>query len=343
MVFNDKDVKRVMIVILIALVAVLSFIVIKPVLMAALGGLVLAYIFYPVYKWLLDKVKYKDLAASIVTIIVLAIILVPLWYLAPVIVQEVFGVFQTSQNFDSTGILLRAFPDSPQLANQASLAINNAIGKISSLIVNTFIGFLLNGAVIALHLFLVAFVFYFTLRDAPELKKFMTGLSPLHEKQEQQLVKQFKDITQSLLYGNIIVGIVQGIIAGLALWIFGIPNAFVLTLVALILGVIPLIGPGLIYIPATFYLLIAKTPSIAISYLIFNLLAVTAMENALRTHIVSRKSEVPQVIALLGMVGGLLIMGVMGLIIGPLVLAYFVTILRAYKESALSSFFAHTN
>jgi predicted PurR-regulated permease PerM len=340
--FTEKDAKRIALAMLILFTAILAFIIVKPVLMSVLGGLILAYIFFPVYTQFLKYTKYRTIAASVVTIFVLAVIFVPLWFLAPVIVNRVFNLFQYSQSFDSAAVLSGIFPDSGQLVTQASLAINNAIGKVSSVVVNAFVDFLVNFAVVSLHLFLVAFVFFFALRDEADLRKFVSGLSPLRKKQENDLIKQFKDITNSIIYGQIIVGIFQGIAAGIGLWLFGVPNAFLLTVLALILSIIPVIGPGLLYVPVTVYMIITGNPFLAIGYLLYNLLIVSALENILRAHIVQKKAKLSQVIALIGMIGGLLVFGVLGLILGPLILAYFVTFLRAYKEDTLSSFFAHT-
>jgi len=342
MAFTEKDAKRIALVLIIMFISVLALIIVRPVMMSVLGGLILAYVFFPVYTWFLQYIKYRTLAASIVTVIVLAVIFVPLWFLAPVIVNRVFDLFQYSQSFDSATLISEIFPDSGQLVTQASLAINNAIGKVSSVVVNTFVDFLVNFAVVSLHLFLVAFVFFFALRDESELRKFVSGLSPLRKKQERDLVKQFKDITNSIVYGQIIVGIFQGVTAGIGLWLFGVPNAFLLSIIALILSIIPVIGPGLLYIPVAIYMIVVGNPFLAIGYLLYNLLIVSSIENVLRAHIVQKKAKLSQVIALIGMVGGLLVFGILGLILGPLILAYFVTFLRAYKEDTLSSFFAHT-
>jgi len=342
MTFTEKDSKRIAIILLLAVLLILSFLVIRPVLMSIIGGLILAYVFYPVHKRLVKYVKYPTLSASIITILVIIAILVPLWFLAPIIVQKVFELFQISQNFDSTALLNKIFPGSNQLVTQASLAINNSVGKVSSLIVNTLISFLVNFALVSLHILLVGFVFFFALRDEQDLRDFASGLSPLQKTQEKKLVKQFKDITNSIIYGQIIIGLIQGLLAGVALWLFGVPNVLVFTIVALILSIIPVIGPGFLYVPITFYLVVVGSPFTAAGYFLFNLLIVSTIDNVLRIHIVSRNSEISQVIALIGMVGGLLIFGILGLILGPLILAYLITFLRAYKDKTLPSFFEHT-
>ncbi|MFH1425588.1 MAG: AI-2E family transporter [archaeon] len=341
MTFTEKDVKRISLIILIVILGVLVYLIIKPVIMSVIGGLILAYAFYPVYKWTLKYVKYETLSAIIITLVVLAIIILPIWLLAPTMIQKVFFLFQKSQSLNIEGAVSNLLPaGSEQLASQLSIAANNALSKLTSLILNGFTDFLLDFAVISLHLLLVAFVFFFALKDEPKLKEFVSGLSPLNKKQETGLINQFKDITNSIIYGQIIIGFIQGVLTGLGLWLFGVPYALLLTAIAVILGIIPVIGPGLVYLPTTVYLIIITNPFLAIGYLLYNVLIVSTAENIVRTHMVSRKTQLSQVLVLIGMVGGLLIFGVLGLILGPLILAYFLTFLKAYKEKTLSSLFA---
>lgn len=337
---TEKDIRRISLILLIATLAILAFLIVKPVLLTIIGGLILAYIFLPVYRVITKVVKQRDLAAALLSILVLAIIIVPLWFLAPIMTQQIFELFQVSQNLDIENILLNLFPkSSPQFITQISLALTSAVTKISSLVLNSIIDFVVNFATVLLHLVLVAFVFYFTLRDEEKLKEFASGLFPLQKLQEKILIRQFKDVTHAIVYGQIVIGILQGILAGIGLFVFGVPNAVVLSGVAFALSIIPFIGPSLVYLPVAAYLFLTTNPVIASAFLIYNLIIVSSVDNILRARIVSRKTNLSQVIVLVGMIGGLFIFGVLGLILGPLVLVYFITFLRAYKEKRLSSLF----
>ncbi|MEK6855086.1 MAG: AI-2E family transporter [Nanoarchaeota archaeon] len=338
---TEKDVKRISLILLIASLTVLVFLILRPVVLSIISGLILAYVFLPAHRWIKKYVKYINLSAGIVSIFIIVLILVPFWFILPVIVQQVFDIFQFSQNIDIQGFMSKLFPTiSQQIIAQTTLTINNAITKLSSSLLNSLVDILVDFPRISLNVFLVVFVFFFTLRDEEKLSEFTSGLSPLNKLQERNLVKQFKDITNSLVYGQFLIGLVQGILAGIGFIAFGIPNALVLTVLAVILGVIPIVGPGLVYIPATFYLSYSTNPTIAIIFLAYNIIFVSTLDNLIRAHLISRKTDISQVIILIGMIGGLLVFGFLGLIIGPLVLAYFITFLKAYKEKTLSSLFA---
>ena len=277
----------------------------------------------------------------IITLIALLIILVPLWFFAPIIIEQAFGFFRFSQGFDFSPIVEKIFPSiSDQLRTQLTLTVNNAITKISSLIINTLVEFLLDFARFLLHALIAGFVFFFTLRDNEKLREFTSSLSPLSKNQEKDLVKQFKDITDSIVYGQVVTGLVQGILAGIGLLIFGVPHALGLTIAAVILSMVPLIGPAVIYLPVAAYMTTTGEPGVAIAYLLYNLLIVSTIDNFLRTILVAKKTRLSQVVILVGMIGGIFLFGFLGLILGPLILAYFITFLKAYKEKALSTFFS---
>lgn len=338
---TEKDVTKASVILLIVLLGVLAFLIVKPVIVSIMAGLILAYIFFPLYSRIQRLVKSKGLAAIIVTILAVLIIIIPIWFFAPIIIEQAFEFFRFSQNFDFSPIVERIFPNvSDQLRTQLTLTVNNAITKLSSLIINTLVEFLLDFARFLLHALVAGFVFFFTLKDHEALREFTSNLSPLNKNQEKGLVKQFKDITDSIVYGQVITGIVQGILAGIGLLIFGVPHALGLTIAAVLLSMVPLIGPAIIYIPIAAYLAATGDAGVAIAYLLYNLLIVSTIDNFLRTILVAKKTRLSQVVILVGMMGGIFLFGVLGLILGPLILAYFITFLKAYKEKALSTFFS---
>jgi len=338
---TEKDIKRISLILLVVFLGILVFLIIRPVILSIIAGLVLAYIFVPVYNWTVKYVKSKTLAASLISILALAIIIVPLWFAVPAMIDQVFEVFQFTQEINVQGFIKDILPGvSEAITTQIVITLNSALNGMTSSILNGLVSFLLDFPRKALHMVLIAFVFFFALRDKEELKEFAAGLSPLNKNQEKALVKQFKDITESIIHGQIIIGLLQGIFAGIGFLVFGINNALLLTALAIILSIIPVIGPSIIYLPIFLYLLATASPITAIGFLLYNVLIVSSIDNILRAQIVAMRTNLSQVVVLIGMIGGLFIFGILGILLGPLILAYFLTILKAYKERNLSSLFA---
>ena len=212
--------------------------------------------------------------------------------------------------------------------------------NIASSIFSYLVSLLQNLPTLILNLAVVLFVFFFALRDQESLKEFVSGISPFRKDKETVLVTRFKDITSSIIYGYIIVGIIQGLALGLGLLIFGVPKALTLTIFGTFASMLPMIGPWFIWVPVVIGMLISGKVGFAIAFGIYCLFFVSTIDNILRPYIVSRKTGISSVVVLVGMIGGLFVFNILGLILGPLILAYLILFLKAYKDGTLSDMFS---
>ena len=198
---------------------------------------------------------------------------------------------------------------------------------------------LLNLPAILLQLAVVFFVFFFALRDQDKLLAFVADLSPLKKESGKLLVKQFKETTHAVIFGFIVVGIIQGIATGIGLLIFGVPQALFLTLVAIVVSILPMFGPWLIWIPIAIYLFANESIGIAIGFTLYSAIVVSTLDNVLRPYVIARKTGTSTVLVFIGMIGGLLVFGLLGIILGPLIISYLMLFLKAYKDKTLSGMF----
>lgn len=340
MAVTDKEIRRIGVLAVIFILLLLSFLVIRPIIMSIFFGLILAYIFYPLYKYSFRVFKEGNLAALFVSVIAMLIIVIPLWFIIPVVIQQVFEIFKVSQTINIGGFVDKLIPSvSQQLRIDISTAIVTFIGKGLSAVFTTLTSFILNLPNLLLHFTVIIFVFFFGLRDAEKLKRYASEISPLKKDKAKLLVKQFKDMTTSILFGHIIIGIIQGILTGVGLLIFGVPKALLLTAIAIFASVLPIVGAWLIWIPAAVYLFYQGNTLMAILFSAYSLFIVSTIDNILRPFIVARRTDVSSVVVLVGMIGGLFVFGVLGLILGPLILAYLILFLEAYKNKTISELF----
>jgi len=165
---------------------------------------------------------------------------------------------------------------------------------------------------------------------------YIKSLLPFTKDVENKLFKLSKDITSSVIYGQIVIGIIQGLLLGLGLFLFNVPNALILTLLACLAGVFPIIGVAIIWIPVVIYLLIAGNTFPAFGVIIFGLIS-SSIDNFIRPIIVSKRTHMPSSLILIGMIGGLFLFGILGLILGPLILAYLLIILEIYRNKRTPS------
>lgn len=340
MTIKEKDVKRYSAVLLVALLVFLAFLILKPIALSVITGLILAYVFYPIYKFLFRFFKVRTITSLAVSVIVVLAIFIPIWFIVPLVIRQLSETFTFFQTIDVAGFVKNILPSlSSQMQINITTAIVGFIGKITTSTLSGLSTFLLDLPKVLLHTTVIVFVFFFAMRDGDKLLKYVADLSPLKREKGIMLAKNFKQITNSFIYGNFIIGIVQGVLTGIGLLLFGVPQALLLTFFAIFAGVLPVVGPWLVWVPAVIYLFSTGATGAAIGFAIYSLLVVSTVDNLLRPYLVARNTKASSVVVLVGMIGGLMVFGILGLLIGPLVLEYLVLFLDAYRSKTLADLF----
>jgi len=164
---GEKEVKKLSLIALVLILTVLAFLVVKPFVFSIIGGLFLAYVFYPVYLKIGSKIKNKSLVASIVSIIIVLVIFAFLWFVTPLLVKQFFDVYLSLQKLDFQNIIKTLFPTaSDAIVNQLTVTLNSALSNLFANI-STFIGsFISEIPKIVINFFVLGFVFFFALRDS---------------------------------------------------------------------------------------------------------------------------------------------------------------------------------
>ena len=339
--FKGDNIRKAVGVILIIFLIILSYILVKPILAAIIWGLIFAYIFYPLYKKINKIIKNKSLSALIIVLIILAIIMLLLWFLTPIFIKQSFNIYNYIQNLDWAKQIQELFPGlKEQVSKDFLLSINNFIGKIANIALNSFVNIIIEFPKIVLYLFIGSLTFFFVLRDGDQLVQYAKEISPLTKESGKKFFVQFKNITKSIVYGQVIVGLVQGIACGIGLLIFGVPNALLLTLVAIILAVFPIIGPMLVWIPASIYLALSGNLGAGIGLAVYGIIVVSWIDNVTRAILVTKRVKMHPLLIWIGMMGGLLAFGILGLVLGPLIIAYLIIVLDFYKKGKFEEIFA---
>lgn len=320
---------------------VLSFFIIKPILFSIIYGIILAFIFTPINKFLNKKIKSKTISAGLICLFLIVMIVIPFWFLTPILIEQSFKLFLATQNLDLVTPMKKIFPSifaSDAFSNEVGNVIQSFITKTTQSITNGFSDLILNFPILLLQLFVAFFVLYYILKDSDELVEYIQSLSPFSKEIDKKIRDYTINITRSVIYGQIIVGIFQGVISGVGFFIFKVPNALLLTFIAIIASIIPILGPFIVWIPVVLYLIISENTSAALGVLIFGLIAST-VDNFLRPLIVSRRTKLNSSIILIGMIGGFLLVGMLGFILGPLILAYLLIILEIYRNKKTPGIF----
>jgi len=331
---EDIYFKRIMTFVILVVLVGLSFLLLQPILLAIIVGIILAFIFTPVYNWVYKKIKLKNVSAGLICILLIILIVLPLWFLTPIAIDQSFKVYLSVQKIDFVTPLKTIFPSlfvSDEFSAEIGGILSSFVTQTSNSLINYFSDLILNFPTLMLKLFVVLFTFYFVLRDQRKLLDYIKSLLPFGKEVQKKLFDYSKGITVSVIYGQVIVGIIQGFVLGIGLFIFGIPNALLLTLFAALAAMFPIIGTFVVWLPLVIYLFIAGSTFPAVGILIFGLLS-SSIDNLLRPLIVARRTSIHSSIILVGMVGGFFLFGILGLILGPLILSYLLVILELYRN-----------
>ena len=330
---EDKAFKKTCSVVLFTLLVILAILVLKPVFISIIVGLILAFIFTPVYDLINKHIKSGNISAGVIVVLLLIIIILPVWFLTPIILNQSFSLFQATQQIDFVSPLQSVFPSlfaSEQFSSDVGSVLSSFSSKVANSLVNSIAQIILDFPRIALQLMVVFFTFFFVLRDKELLIEYVKSILPFSKEVEKKLFEKSKIITSAVLYGQVVVGIIQGIAIGIGFFIFGVPNALLLTFLASLAGIFPIIGTVIVWLPVAIYLFIAGNMVSAWGVVIFGLLS-SNIDNFLRPIIVSKRAKVNTGILLVSTIGGIFFFGILGFILGPLIISYLLVLLEVYR------------
>ena len=337
---NKENFKDLIIYILVIGLFILGGIILKPVARPIIYGLLLAYIFYPIYKLIKSKLKNENLSAFIVCLTVLTMIISLITVIFSSLLKEIINLYLMLQKTDLISIIKQTLPEflaSSETSSTIVNAINTSLSNILATYLEKISSMILNIPITLLQIFVIIFIFFFALRDGAKAIEYIESLSPLKKETHGKFFTHLKDITNSVLLGQILVGILQGVFAGIGYFIFGVPNALLLTVLTIIIGIIPLIGPWFVWIPVDIYLFATGRTVAGVGLLIYGIILINWVDTFVRPLIVSKKTKINTGIIIIGMIGGIFTFGLLGLILGPLILAYILLTMELYRKKDLTS------
>lgn len=333
--------KRATVTILLLALATLSFLVLKPILLSILLAVILAVIFLPLHRLLFKVFKSNTISASLICVFLFLLIILPIWFLTPIIIKQSFQIYVASQQIDFITPLKTIFPSffsSEQFSNEVGSIISSFIAKTTNNLVNWLSQVIINFPTISLHILVIFFTFFFVLRDHEYFSDYLMNILPFSREIKEKLFLSSQNIIYSFFYGEIIIGILQGIIAGIGFFAFGVNNAFLFTMLAIVAGILPILGTTIVWVPVAVYLVIGGNTIPAIGVTIFGMIS-NLIDNIIRPLFISRFTDLHPLLVIIGMIGGLFFFGALGFIIGPLIIAYAFIMLEIYRGKIIGGIF----
>ena len=285
-----------------------------------------------------NGLKGRRVAASAVTVIlIICIIILPLTGLIGVVTSQAVKISTIAKpwiehQFSEPGSffrLIESLPFYPTIEPYRDQIITKAgelaeslsgfmIGKVTSITIGT-----IN---IILDLFIMLYCMFFFLLEGNRILNKILYYLPLEDQFEQRMLDKFTSITRATLKGTIVIGILQGGLAGIAFAVLGIPSAVFWGTIMAVLSVIPSVGSAIVWVPTVIILILTGHLAKAIILIIFCGLVVGSLDNLLRPRLVGKDTQMHELMILFGTLGGILMFGMVGMIIGPIISGLFVTL-----------------
>jgi len=184
-----------------------------------------------------------------------------------------------------------------------------------------------------INFFLMLLVIYYLLVDGGRLISFIIDLSPLPNNQDQILLKKFEDMAGAILIGNGVGGLIQGVAGGVVFSFFGLPSPFLWGVIMGLLAFLPIIGIGIVFIPAAIYLFLKGRIAASIFFNVFYVDLSGGVEYFFKPRLVGQRVKMHTLLVFLAIIGGLKLFGILGIIYGPLVITAFLTLTDIYRSS----------
>lgn len=322
--------------------------VLEPFLYAIIFAVVLAVLTSPVQRRLTRRFQNKPtLAAGVTTLLIAAFIVLPLSLAGFAIIQQGVTVVAQVKDWLASGKaaelqqhprVLSAlasfkeyFPDFDFQSIDLLKQLTDFTKTVGERFVKTAAGILGNALHIALHFCLMLFVCFYLLRDGERLIEALKHLSPLRDEQEDRIFQKFKGVSRSVLVGAFLTAVIQALVAGLGLWIAGLPALFWGAMTGFA-ALVPVVGTALVGIPASLYLILFGDLKMGLFLLGWYVIVVSTIDTFFRPFLMKGGASMSPFYIFLAILGGVNIFGFAGILFGPLSIAFAMVMLSIYEE-----------
>jgi predicted PurR-regulated permease PerM len=337
---NNKKLQQYILLGIISLVIIFTFFILKPFLYVVVLATVCAIIFQPIHKKILHFLNNKKwLAALFTTIFIVVTILVPVVFLGINIFQEAreFYLFLISESGKDS---LVSIAKSLNGNFQKYIPIDQAFVIDTSKYIEQGLLWTLDnmraifGSALVLLLNFIIFIIitYYIVKDGPELKKILVKFSPLKDEDNDLVYKKIKIATNSVVKGSLVVALIQGAMVAIGFYIFGVPNVVLWGVVSTVAALIPSIGTSIILIPAIILIFLRGEVILAVGLLAWGIIVINPIDGLLRPILIGKGVNIHPLIIFLSVIGGIVFLGPIGFLIGPLTISLLFALLDVYTH-----------
>ncbi|MFC1490528.1 AI-2E family transporter [Candidatus Latescibacterota bacterium] len=310
------------------------------------AGCVFAYLFHPVYEYLKKKTRKKSLSAFIIIFMIFVLILVPISLIGSAVPNQIQSIFNEDTVENLRGVLdkgenliLSIFSRFNINPPDFQININDFLPRLISPLREAITAFgpkmLISITSFLLYAFVTIFIMYYLLINSEYVIKVFKNYFPLSYNNSTLLLDEMGKNTKSLILGQLMIAVVQGTLGAIGFFICGISGAILWGFVMAIMSFIPVFGSGIVWFPATLFLLAKGEYFNTIGLFFWGSLIISTSDNILRPKLTSSLGKLHPVTVLLGVFIGLKEWGLIGIVIGPLTISVLLILIKMFREEYL--------
>ncbi len=324
----------------IVLALVLLYKVIAPYMQPLGWGVILAIFFYPVHNRVRHWVGNRSIAATLTLLLVLVTLVGPTVWLSVTLVREVNAVVQqipdgflqdaarkVERVSAELGVpLLNVEAEVKDQIRDAAAFLATRVTNILSIVIHSF-----------LHLLIFLLALFYLLRDGPRILQVIKDVAPVGEETRDRMLGQAADMIQATILSSIVVSVAQGLLGGITFWLLGLPSPLIWSLVIGVLAFLPVIGPSLVWAPMGTYMIFNGEPGRGLLLIVLGFVFVSSSDKVMRPLLIAGRARLNELLVLVSLLGGLEAFGFIGIILGPVIVATCVGMLKGYREALVDA------
>lgn len=324
----------------------LFFKIMLPFLVPLSWAAVLVVIFYPLQIRFASRLRNRNLLALVMCVVIMVLIIAPVTYLFVAVVYQAAGAVAQLEALHKSGELqqlldgrlplwediktmLAPYYDLSQV--DPGQVLRDSIGKISGVLFDQTAWLISNAAKAVFYFGLMVFAMFYFFRDGETIVQRARRLLPLEPDQVETALGQLREVIQATMYGGVAVALMQGCLGGVLFATVGISSPVFWGAVMAFLSLLPFVGAFIVYVPAGIVLMLTGSLVKGIIVIAVGIGILSQIDNFVRPMLISGRVSLHPLLLFFAILGGIAMFGLLGLVVGPVVAACFVIVLKIFE------------
>ncbi|MBK8981866.1 MAG: AI-2E family transporter [Ignavibacteria bacterium] len=320
----------------------ICWLMLAPFVSVLLWSAILVIIFHPVYDRLMKKTGKHALSALVTIFVSFLTFIIPLFFVSAAVINELAGFasitmdeIQQTINDPRHSWLGNFYTYISGFVNLDNVLkpedIKAFVSKISEVMLSASLIFVEGVLGMLVGILLAIFSMFYLFRDGKKIVNDLPGILPMESDQAKELIRKTSGIINATLRGSLFVAVIQGVLAGIIFWILGIPSFILLGTLAMFFSLIPTGGTAFVTVPVIIVLFASGDITKAIILTVYASVVIGMVDNFLLPKLINSRTKMNELFVFFSVIGGLQLFGILGIFMGPVILAIAFGLLTLFK------------